>query len=223
MLDLVRDSFLKPFFEHYVIASDLGHGPEPFNRALAKNNAADHAGRIDDDPDSVLVFCDSDTYAPYHQVEFAVRAIREGPSDLCLAHNGVGVYLSGGIGRGNGLGGIFGPFPGGVFAIRRSAFYAMGGFDPKFVGWGHEDLCFLISADKIFKHRITLSNHESVGPFFKLDLLYPRITHEGLLMDDLESEQGRLYQRNTRRRDAYIALEAGDAAGYWALRDKDIE
>jgi hypothetical protein len=219
---LIQDGFL-PMFAHHCIASDHGQGEEPFNRSRAKNFAAMRALGFDNgDPDAVLVFCDSDTYAPYHQVAFAVEAVSSGSADICFAHNGTGVYMSAGAVRGNGLGGIFGPFPGGIFAIRRSNFNEMGGWDEKFVGWGHEDLCFLITAERIFGNRVTMSNHPSIGPFFKVDLLYPRVTHEGELMEDTTSEAGRLYAANTRRRDAYIALAPGDVEGYWALRERNV-
>lgn len=221
-LSLVKEAMFS-HFEHVSIATD-GEDPwEPFNRSKAKNNAARAAREMGDyDPRQVLVFADADTYAPLHQVQLAVQAVAENATEICFAHNGQGLYLTHGITRGMGAGGIPGPFPGGIFAIRRDAFETMGGWDEKFVGWGHEDISFLYAATKIFGYRTMLSNHPSIGPFFKLDLLHPRITHEEELRAEPDSQDGQLYAANTRRRDAYVALEDGDIAAYWTLRTTDV-
>ena len=225
-MNFLKETFW-PNFEYISIQADdesLADRP-PFNRSWAKNNAAARAKRLDGgDPDRVLVFTDADVYAPPHQVRFAVEAVNAG-ADLCLAHNGTALYMNEGFLRGNGLGGIVGPFPGGIFAIRRSVFEAMGGWDERFVGWGHEDLCFLNSADKIFGFKIMMSNDEAIGPFYKLDMGYPRLTHEGELMNPegrLAQDERDLYLRNSARRDAYFGLEPGDKLGYWELRHREI-
>lgn len=219
--DLIRDSFLTSF-QDYVVADDSPYNSgDAFNRSLAKNNAARHSAVRDPDPDGVLVFADADTYVPWIQVALAVDAVRTKLADIALAHDGTALYLSHGVVRGMGEGGIVGPFPGGVFAIRRSVFEAVGGWDEKFCGWGHEDLCFLNAATRIFGYNLMLSNHPQVGPVYKFDMLYPRLSHEWDLLQ-ADSEEARLYQKNTRRRDAYFALPDGDQDAYWALRDKDI-
>lgn len=222
--DFLRETFLSKFEVIAISADDDDLRDEPpFNRAWAKNNAAAKAKKFDGgDPDRVLVFTDADVFAPPHQVRFAVEAVQAG-ADLCLAHNGTALYMNDGYLRGNSLGGIVGPFPGGIFAIRRSAFEAMGGWDERFVGWGHEDLCFLNAADRIFGLKIMMSNDPAIGPFFKLDMGYPRLTHEGELMDpENKTPEAELYRRNTARRQAYFALKAGDRLGYWDLRHRDV-
>ena len=225
-LSFLRETFFNKFERIAIKADDDAMREEPpFNRSMAKNNAAAFAKKVDGgDPDRVLVFADADTYAPIHQVQFAVNAIKEAGADLCLAHNGTALYMNDGYLRGNSLGGIIGPFPGGIFAIRRSAFESMGGWDERFVGWGHEDLCFLNSADRIFGLKIMMSQDPAIGPFYKLDMGYPRLTHESDLMDPENlGPEAVLYRRNTARRDAYFALEAGDRLGYWELRHRDVE
>lgn len=211
------------YFEDAVIADD-GALEGPYNRSKAKNNAAATARTINADPDAILVFADADTYVPQHQAAFAVAGIRDAGADIVMAHNGRAQYLASGAIRGVGEGGIAGPFPGGCFAIRRSAFEKIGGFDEEFVGWGHEDICFFFSADRIFGLKIMRTDHPAIGPVVKLDLLHPRVQHESELMNgETSTEEAILYARNTRRRDAYFALNNGDEDGYWKLRGREIE
>lgn len=216
-LDMLYDSMFKQF-EHICVASDGGDKDDPFNRSRAKNNAAEWAKRKDRE---VLVFADSDTFVPRSHLEFAVNAVAEGKADLALAHNGKAVYLNSGAIRGQGEGGIYGPFPGGIFAISRAAFDEVRGFDEKFVGWGHEDICFLVACQRLFGLRLAMSNE--AGPMYKLDLLHDRLFHEYELGQAPESPEGALYLSNTRRRDAYLALQPGDRDGYWNLRETETE
>lgn len=213
-LDLLYESMFK-HFERICVMPDGGDKDEPFNRSRAKNNAAGLA------QEDVLVFADADTFVPRSHLEFAVDAVASGQAEVALAHNGTAVYLNTGAVRGQGQGGIYGPFPGGIFAISREAFEEVGGWDEKFVGWGHEDLCFLLTCERIFGFKLAMSSE--AGPLYKLDMLHSRLLHEQELAQSPESPEGALYTRNTRRRDAYIALGKDNIEGYRALRETETE
>jgi hypothetical protein len=220
----VKDAFLSRFDVVSIQPDYFGTDNPPFSRSKAKNNAAAAAKEMDGGaPDRVLVFTDSDLLVPFPQIALAVQAVKDGLADICMGHNGQALYMAGGVLRGNGEGDIFTPMPGAIFAIRRSVFEEMGGWDERMVGWGHEDISFLWAADNIFGFRIMLSNHPHTQPVFKLDYLHSRLHYESAIASAPESEEGRLYQKNSRRRDAYFALERGDKDGYWNLRDTDIE
>lgn len=217
-LDLVVDSLLREF-EDYVITPDSGEivkESQPFNRSAAKNRAATLALGA---PSEVLFFLDADSYVPPEMARLAVQGVLENGADICFAHNGTATYLHSGTTRGHGKGGLPGPFPGGAFAISTKAFTAMGGFDEKFVGWGHEDVVFFWCAQAIFGLNIQGIDH---GPMYKLDMLFPRHREEYDLAEG-SGPEAELYQRNTRRRDAYFALPAGAKAAYWELRNTETE
>jgi hypothetical protein len=211
-LDFLQETFLS-HFEDVSYGTDYGVGEAPFNRAAARNDAVK---KVSHDRDHILVFTDADTYAPLWQVLSAVKAIEDGQTDLALAYNGKCMYMSTGLTRGYGDEGIFGPFPGGVYAIRKSTYEALGGYDEGFVGWGHEDIVFLWCAERIFG--LGIGVFKEFGPMFKVDLHHSRWGHESQIADAPESSEGRLYLANSERRDKYFQLKEGDKEGFWKLR-----
>lgn len=205
-------------FEHVSVSTDEGTIDAPFNRARAKNLAAKSAIAMGA---RTLVFADADCYARPEVIRAAVEAVQRTEVGICMAHNGQGRYMSSGLLEGMNTGGVVGPFPGGIFAIRAETFMGIGGFDERFLGWGHEDFCFFLTADAIFN--ISISGMQEAEPFTKMDILYGRSRYEDWLRANPDTPEGMLYQQNTERRDLYLQLNPGDTKGYWALRNDKKE
>jgi len=126
----------------------LGECPQPFNRAHARNSAAIRS-RGD-----IFVFCDADTlpaeadqmaqmaarayihpeewFLPTEYIQLdqgaAEQAIRDRVLPVPTMHNTMNIYRN---------------QPGGWCVIHRDAYFAVGGQDMGFHGWGYEDTAFV--------------------------------------------------------------------------------
>lgn len=175
---------------------------ETFSRARSLNRAA--SGSWD-----VVVIADADIVpAGAEQVREAVElaarrqsqvygfdvkhALTEGATDAALAA-GVPLASADGLSTPNTLSSLF--------AIGRSLWDRLGGFDERFVGWGFEDLCFNYAAE-------TLGGPAQRIPGDVYDLWHPR--------PRASQEESPTYPANEALWHRYLIVR-GDTAGMGAL------
>ena len=124
----------------------------PFNLSRARNSAVEQATT------DVVVVADADTVPDMNAVQTAIYA--------CRRHGGVWYpfttyhYLSATVTPGDDLNEapaeqVYQHSVGGLFIIRRTDYWRLGGFDERFQGWGGEDTAFHLAASHLSTtHRI---------------------------------------------------------------------
>lgn len=141
-----------------------GEQTEPFNRARARNMAAESP--LDEDgegpPADVLVFVDADTAPELHLLKLAIEYVAEGHYDWVIPFSTYFNMTHAATVRmlatppdarwtGEPLEGEYehrittsasGRVACGVLVLSREAWLATGGYDERFVGWGYEDNAF---------------------------------------------------------------------------------
>lgn len=140
-----------------VWAADSGH--KEFNRAAARNAGVLACGDAD-----VLVVCDADFLPPLDAVLAACKgALEDGrlhqpfTEALYLTEAETASYLAHeGLPARSGA-----DLTGGCFVMTPEAWFAAGGMDERFEGWGGEDDAFRIAAETLLGPRV---HHEGVMP-----------------------------------------------------------
>jgi hypothetical protein len=151
---------------------------DPYSAAQVRNAGSLAA------PDGVIVFADADTLPESREVvEAAITAARfgacaaahdwredlsEGETADVLATNATNPVI-----RRQGLRPMVGLyFGGGVFAVARERFLAMGGYDPRFVGYGAEDTTFGLAWETVYPQSLVAI------PGHAFHLWHPRVGRE---------------------------------------------
>lgn len=120
-------------------------GPQPMNRAAARNRAAAEAEEWD-----VAVFCDADTVPDFERLEEAVGRALDAKHLVCpqdtfrsLTRAGTLAVLDGSCEVHEAPERWDYPNPkSSCIVVHRDAWEAVGGYDERFVGWGFEDAAF---------------------------------------------------------------------------------
>lgn len=131
----------------------LGDNPGEFNRGTARNNAAVEA------TGDVFVIWDADTVCPDVFLRTAVESVVEGGWALPYGrYYNLSRKLTEHYVAQDPQVEIMRPAPeqvehdldsvGGIIAIHRDQFVAMGGYDEGYVGWGYEDNAFALKAER---------------------------------------------------------------------------
>lgn len=138
--DPVRFENLRRILAHWrpVVPVVCEH-PMPFSRAVALNQGAEASGA------EILVLNDADSICPLDQVATAVELARDQAGMVFCYETYVRLDADGEPVWRQELAGSQG-----CMAIRRTAFLELGGYDPRFVGWGFEDLAFGLVCDAVF-------------------------------------------------------------------------
>lgn len=79
----------------------------------------------------------------------------------------------------------------GMFSVSKQDFFSIGGYDERFVGWGHEDVAFRLKADYF------ISKHLRVKDGFALHLWHPRDDSSFGTEDELRNRK--LFESQYRR------------------------
>lgn len=155
-LRLVLDHLSSVLPEYPVLLSD-DPSFEGFSRAGARNAGVMTASRIGA---RAVVVCDADTLVEASPVRAAVDSCSDGvlhlPFTECHLLNSSGVTSE-----------VVGEATGGVLVLEVESWFAAGGQDTRFVGWGFEDIAFRVSADTLLgptvRHpgRIKCLHHKS--------------------------------------------------------------
>lgn len=131
------------------------HDIGPFNRSAAINNAA--AGKWD-----VLVIADADVLADHNAISHAVEACSDGRVHLPYQRR----MMVSELGTRRILRGHKGSWSGwstpdtnrqhcsSVVVLNRALWDSVGGFDPRFEGWGAEDDAFVTACDTLAGHHV---------------------------------------------------------------------
>jgi GT2 family glycosyltransferase len=122
-----------------------------FNRSLARNNGVERSKR------EILLIADGDTIPEAESIRAGLDALENAPWVIPYSKDqyfNIDIQSSDKILDGNPCSQIRN-FTwdhqllswAGLLLIRREDFYKVGGYDERFVGWGHEDVAFRIKAD----------------------------------------------------------------------------
>lgn len=173
------------------IDADSGH--QPFSRAGSRNHGVHQAHQQGAD---VVVICDADTLVEAEPLKAAIEAATDGLLHLpysryrSLTALGLKRYRTGTPLTACEVDHDHEWATGGVIVMQPQAWWAAGGMDETFTGWGFEDTSFRIAADAL------------LGPTVK----HPGTIHHLWHPQDwqLGSEQ---YQRNAARAQQYVDAE----------------
>lgn len=138
-----------------VVEADSGH--DPFSIGNTFNRCAELSGEWD-----VALLHDADLYVAPAQVHAALKLVEQGEKGIVFPRNrhvklnerGTNKFLGGkrsGFHRSEYH--IARSQVGGPRFVTRELWETVGGFDPRFVGWGYEDNHFLQQADEVAPHR----------------------------------------------------------------------
>ena len=173
-----------------LIVADTPH--VPFNRSAARNEAVRQAGA------GVVVVCDADSLPERDSLEAAITAAADG-----VLHLPYTIFQ--GLTREHTLAALLqgaplsGPKPllqttnsvGGCFVIEHDAYFAAGGQDEGFIGWGGEDVAFRHACDA---------------------LLGPTVRHDGVLYGLWHPSEmdraSRQYKTNIARQNRYRGVRS---------------
>ncbi|GGV45738.1 galactosyltransferase-related protein [Streptomyces spectabilis] len=131
---------------------DVDSGHEPFSRAGSRNEGVRQAEAAGAD---VVVLCDADTLAEPEPVHEAIATAADGRLHLPyswyrgLTRDGTRAYLAGAQAADCPVDLEHGWATGGVLIIQPASWWAMGGMDERFTGWGFEDAAARICADAL--------------------------------------------------------------------------
>jgi hypothetical protein len=178
------------------IDADSGH--QPFSRAGSRN----HGVRLAQDVGAeVVVLCDADTLPEREPLLAAINAAHDGclhlPYTLFrgLTPNGTRMFLGGTPGDACEVELETTWSTGGVMVIQPLAWWAMGGMDETFVGWGMEDTAARVACDA---------------------LLGPTVKHAGTIYHLWHPSEidpsSPLYQANLAHMQRYVAAEGDPEA-----------
>jgi hypothetical protein len=178
------------------IDADSGH--QPFSRAGSRN----HGVRLAQDVGAeVVVLCDADTLPEREPLLAAINAAHDGRLHLPytlfrgLTPNGTRMFLGGTPGDACEVELETTWSTGGVMVIQPLAWWAMGGMDETFVGWGMEDTAARIACDA---------------------LLGPTVKHAGTIYHLWHPSEidpsSPLYQANLAHMQRYVAAEGDPEA-----------
>ncbi|MCX4816752.1 galactosyltransferase-related protein [Streptomyces sp. NBC_01239] len=131
---------------------DVDSGHMPFSRAGSRNEGVQRAEAAGAD---VVVICDADTLPEPEPLHAAIAAAADGVLHLPytwfrgLSQQGTSDYLAGLPADSCATDLAHEWATGGVLVIQPASWWAMGGMDERFVGWGFEDAAARICADAL--------------------------------------------------------------------------
>ncbi|MGH3584747.1 MAG: glycosyltransferase family 2 protein [Pseudonocardia sp.] len=144
---------------------DVDSGHSPFSRAGSRNEGVRQAQAAGAD---IVVLCDADTLAEPQPLLAAIDAATDGVLHLPytwyrgLSQAGTAAYLGGVQAAHCATDWAHEWATGGVLVIQPTAWWAAGGMDEAFTGWGFEDTAFRTAADALLgptvKHEGTITH-----------------------------------------------------------------
>lgn len=135
-----------------VIHLDVDSGHMPFSRAGSRNEGVRQAQAAGAD---VVVICDADTLVESEPLHASITAAADGVMHLPytwyrgLSPDGTAAYLAAKPAAGCHAELEHQWATGGIIVIQPTAWWAMGGMDERFTGWGFEDAAARICADAL--------------------------------------------------------------------------
>lgn len=191
-----RWKILYPYEIEFIVCDS---GDEPFSRSKSRNQGAKNAST------DVLVFADADTIPVRRFIDKSVESASL--SRWCIAYDMGRYYNLNSVHtrellRADPATLICEPVEGmwdhkitswaGMFAVSQEDFWRIGGYDERFIGWGHEDVALRLALDN------EVCKHDRVVDGFAIHLDHPRAN--ATFNTEIELANRRIFRRDYQRK-----------------------